>query len=590
MVSWKQRSRNQSKAGKKRPTTTKDFSRIDGLRVFFVLLGAVIVTRLFTVQIMHNDYYEALAFDNHKLFEEIFPERGQIFVQDKYSDSGTYAIATNKTLAEVHAEPVHITDPQATAEALAPFLNIPKEDLLKQLDKPGDPDEILKRRVPEEVVDAIEELQLTGIKFRQEQWRYYPEGRYAAHITGYFGYSDEDRKGQYGLEGYFNEELTGAAGFLDGEKDALGRFLTIGDSFVEPAQDGQDFVLTIDKNVQFYACERLAEGVEAYGAKGGTVIVMHPDTGAILAMCNAPTYDPNVYNEVESIDVFTNAAISKVYEPGSVMKAITLAAGLDRGLISADSTYVDTGEVKIGKYSIHNSDNKAHGTQTMTEVLTKSLNTGSIHVQQLLGNEGYYQYLDNFGFSEPTGIELSGEQVGDISSVAQLKDIYSATASYGQGITVTPLQLLTAYAAIANGGNLMKPYIVEKQILPNGEEVVTQPKVVRQVISSSTSNVLSAMLVNVIDEGHSHTASVPGYFMGGKTGTAQVAVSGSYDPNLHNDTFVGYGPIEDPQFIMLTHFEEPANKPWADSTAAPTWGVIAQFLVNYYQIPPDRAQ
>lgn len=600
MVSWKQ-GRSHSRKRQRRSNRTvekisatlgisKESSRIDGLRIFFVTIGAIIVIRLFTVQILHNSYYEALAFDNHKLFEEIFPERGEIFVQDKYSDSSVYAIATNKTLAEVHAEPIHITDPKGTAEALAPLLNIAKEDLLVQLDKPGDPDEILKRRVPEEVVDAIEQLDLSGITFRQEQWRYYPEGRYAAHLTGYFGYSDDDRKGQYGLEGYFNEELTGTPGYLDGEKDALGRFLTIGESFVEQAQDGEDLVLTIDKNVQFYACERLAEDVETYGAKGGTVIVMQPDTGAILAMCNAPTYDPNTYNEVESIDVFNNAAVSKVYEPGSVMKAFTLAAGLDRGVITPDSTYVDTGEVKIGRFTIRNSDYKANGTQTMTEVLTKSLNTGTIHIAELLGDEAMYQYFHNFGFSEPTGIELAGEQVGDLSGLAQLKDIYTATASYGQGMTVTPLQLITAYAALANGGTLVKPYIVEKRILSNGEEIVTQPETVRRVISANTSKVISAMLVNVIDEGHSITASVPGYYMGGKTGTAQVAVNGSYDANLHNDTFVGYGPIEDPEFIMLTHFEEPANKPWADSTAAPTWGKIAQYIVNYYQIPPDRAQ
>lgn len=590
MVSWKQGRSKSRKQKRQSNSKFKDFSRIDGLRVFFVILGAVITIRLFTVQVLHNSYYEALAFDNHKLFEELFPERGEIFVHDKYTDDNMYAIATNKTLAEVHAEPVHITDPQGTAEALAPLLNISKDELLTQLDKPQDPDEILKRRVPEEVVDAIEKLDLPGIKFRQEQWRYYPEGRYASHITGYFGYSDEDRKGQYGLEGYFNEELSGTPGYLDGEKDALGRFLTIGDSFVEPAQDGEDLVLTIDKNVQFYACERLAEDVETYGAKAGTVIIMKPDTGAILAMCNVPTYDPNSYNEVESIDVFTNAAVSKVYEPGSVMKAFTLAAGLDRGVITADSTYTDTGEVKIGKFTIRNSDYKSNGVQTMTQVLTKSLNTGSIHVAQLLGDEAMYQYFHNFGFSETTGVELAGEQPGDLSGLAQLKDIYTATASYGQGLTVTPLQLITGYATLANGGNLMKPYIVEKRILSNGEEIITQPQTIRQVISPSTSKVISAMLVNVVDEGHSHTAKVPGYFMGGKTGTAQVPVNGGYDKNLHNDTFIGYGPIENPEFIMLTHFEEPTNRPWADSSAAPTWGKIAQFIVNYYQIPPDRAK
>ncbi len=315
---------------------------------------------------------------------------------------------------------------------------------------------------------------------------------------------------------------------------------------------------------------------------------MHPDTGAVLAMCNYPSYDPNVYNEVESIDYFTNASVTEEYEPGSVMKTITMAAGLDRGVISSNSTYVDTGEVKIGKYTIKNSDGKAYGTQDMTGVLEHSLNTGSIHIAELLGNESMYQFFYNFGFGEYTGIELSGERDGDLSELAKLRDIYSATASYGQGITVTPIQLITAFSAIANGGTLMQPYIVEKRVRPSGDEIITEPTAIRTVISENTATVLGAMLVNVIDSGHAAHAAVPGYFMGGKTGTAQVVSGAGYDENLHNDTFVGYGPISDPQFVMLTKLNQPSNVMWAAGSAAPLWGEIAQFLVNYYQIPPDR--
>lgn len=568
-----------------------EYTRVDGLRIFFMVVGGIIIVRLGIVQVFQNNYYEALAFDSHKLYQELVPERGDIYVKDQYTENGLYAIATNKTLAEVHAEPIHITDPSGTAEALAPLLNIPQEDLLTKLEKPEDPDEILKRRVPEEVVSAIQDLNLPGIKFRQEQWRYYPEGESTAHLTGYFGYSDEDRKGQYGLEGYFDEELRGVPGYLRGEKDALGRFLTMGDSFIEDATDGTDLELTIDKNVQFFACEKLKDAVEKYAAKDGTVIIMDPHSGAVLTMCNVPSYDPNRYNEVESIEVFSNQAVNVEYEPGSVFKGITMAAGLDLGLISPDSTYTDTGQVNIGKYTIRNSDGKANGVQTMTEVLEKSLNTGTIHIVQQTGNEAFYQYIEKFGFGTLTDVGLSGERSGDISGPAKLKEIYSATASYGQGFTVTPIQLITAYAAIANGGQLMKPYVVEKQILPDGVELETQPTVVRQVISDHTSRVLSAMLVNVIDGGHAKLAQVPGYFMAGKTGTAQVVgANGTYDANRHNDTFVGFGPTSDPQFVMLIRFTEPANVEWAASSAAPLWGEIAKYLVQYYHIAPDKVE
>ncbi|MDP3970878.1 MAG: penicillin-binding protein 2 [bacterium] len=573
----------------RRVKTSPKYSRLDALRIFFIFLGVIMVGRLFVIQVLHNNYYEALALDTHRLYKKLVPERGEILVQDKYSDSGQSTIATNNDLAEVHAEPIHITDPQATAEALSPLLNITVEDLLLKLDKPDDTDEILKRRVPEEVVEAIEELQLPGIKFVHEQWRYYPEGESTAHITGYFGYSDDDRVGQYGVEGFFNEELSGDPGFINAEKDAFGRFLTISDSLVDNAKDGTDLVLTIDKNIQFYACDKLKTAVDKYGAKGGTVAIMNPQTGAIIAMCNYPSYDPNHYNEVDAIEVFNNDAISREYEPGSVFKAFTIAAGLDMGVIQANSTYVDKGEVKIDKYTIKNSDSKAHGTQTMTAVLEKSLNTGTIHVATLLGKEAFYQYVVNFGFGEYTDIELAAEHNGNISELAKLKDIYSATASFGQGITVTPLQLLVGYGALANNGTLMKPYIVDRVLKPFDEVDVTEPQAIREVVTPNTARIVSAMLVNVIDSGHATKAEVPGYFMAGKTGTAQVvADDGTYSATRHNDTFVGYGPTSDPQFVMLIKFEEPTNVQWSADSAAPLWGEIAQYLVQYYQIPPDR--
>ncbi|MBI2415201.1 MAG: penicillin-binding protein 2 [Candidatus Kerfeldbacteria bacterium] len=564
------------------------YSRLDILRYGFIILGGLIVIRLFTVQILHNSYYTALAFNNHELFQDLFPERGDILVQDPYSATGTAPIVTNRALAEVHAEPIHIQNPQTTAEALSPILHITVADLITQLDKPNDPDEILKRRVPEEVVAAIAELNLPGITFRQEQWRYYPEGEYTAHLTGYFGYSDEDRKGQYGVEGYFDTELAGTPGFLKGEKDALGRFLTIGDSFIEQAIDGDDVVLTIDKNVQFYACERLKAQAEKLTAKEGTVIVLQPKTGAVIAMCNYPSYDPNTYNQVESIDVFINSAVSDEYEAGSVIKAITMAAGLDRGVVSPTTTYNDVGQIVIDGYHISNFDGKAYGSQTMTSVLENSLNLGAIFVAQQVGNEALYQYIHNFGFGESTGIELLGEHDGDVAELSKLKDIYSATASYGHGFTVTPIQLAAAYGAIANNGQLMKPYVVAERQQPSGDKIVTQPQPVRQVISAATAKTLTAMLVNVIDYGHAKRAQVPGYFLAGKTGTALVATASGYDAHRHNDTFVGFGPVSDPQFVLLVKMNEPNGVQYAEGSVVPVWGEIAQYLVNYYQIPPDR--
>lgn len=585
MVRQPWRSRNKSE-----PVARKlgKYDRLDYLRFGFVALGAIIALRLFIVQIVQHGYYEALAVDSHELFAKLFPERGEIIVHDPFTAGGTAAVATNKTLYEVHAEPEHIVDAKLAAEQLAPLLSISKEELLQKLDKPDDPDETLKRRVPEEVVNAIKDLNLVGMNYREEQWRYYPEAEYMAHVTGYFGYYDDEKIGQYGLEGYFDQDLSGQVGYISGEKDALGRFLTIGQNFIQPAIDGDDLVLTIDKNVQYSACTKLKSEVERLGAKTGSLIVMQPDTGAIIAMCNAPSYDPNNYNEVETIEVFSNAVVSENYEPGSVMKSITMAAGLDAGKVTPSMTYTDTGEVKVGGFPIKNFDGKAYGVKTMTEVLENSLNTGAIFVVQQLGNETFYDYMQAFGFGQATGVELSNEQAGDISALETLKDVYAYTGSYGHGITTTPIQLVTAYAALANGGNLMQPYIVDKRIVAGGAEIPTTPTTVRRVISSDASRTITAMLVSVIDNGHAKKAGVPGYFIAGKTGTALVVGSnGKYDTSRHNDTFIGYGPVSDPQFVLLVKMNEPHSQ-YAEGSVVPLWGTIAKDLLNYYKIPPDR--
>lgn len=574
----------------KRERKPGKYDRLDYLRFTFVVAGTIIMLRLFIVQIAQHGYYEALASNHHDLFEELFPERGDILVHDRYSATGTVPIATNKIYYEVHAEPVHITDPAATAQALAPLLTIPKDELLLKIDKPGDPDEVLKRRVPEEVMQAIQELDLIGVKFREEQWRYYPENEYTAHVTGYFGYSETAKVGQYGLEGYFDKELAGQAGYITGEKDAFGRFLTIGDSFIQEAVDGDDLVLTIDKNLQYLACSKLASESERLSAKEGSLIIMQPATGAVVAMCNYPSYDPNTYNEVESIDVFANSTVSDEYEPGSVFKAFTMAAGLDTGAVTPATTYTDTGEVRVSGFPIQNFDGRTYGIQDMTTVLEKSLNLGTIFVVQQLGNEPFYNYVKNFGFGEPTHIELSNEYSGNISSLEEFKDVYAYTGSFGHGITVTPLQLITAYAAIANQGMLMQPYIVEKRIVSSGAEIPTTPTEVRQVITPDTARTLTAMLVKVIDTGTAHRIHqlIPNYYLAGKTGTSLVVNSnGKYDASRHNDTMVGYGPVSDPQFVMLIKMNEPQSQ-YAEGSVVPLWGDIAQDILNYYKIPPDR--
>jgi cell division protein FtsI/penicillin-binding protein 2 len=311
-------------------------------------------------------------------------------------------------------------------------------------------------------------------------------------------------------------------------------------------------------------------------------------------MCSYPDFDPNNYNEVADINIFNNPNIFGGYEPGSIFKAFTLAAGLDQEKITPKSTYNDKGFVMIQGWNkpIKNSDfltKGGHGVVDMDTVLEKSLNTGTIYVMNKIGPEVFIDYVKKFGFGEKSGIELETESVTNIVNLNRktLRPIEVATATFGQGITATPLQLVTAYAAIANGGILMKPYLVQEIRTSTGQSNITQPTEVRRVISERSALLLSGMLVNVIDKGHAKLAAVPGYYIAGKTGTAQVAGKGGYT-NRTMHSFAGFAPVEDPKFVALVEFDNPVNSPWADSSAAPVFQQIASFILDYYQIPKER--
>ncbi|MDD5566855.1 MAG: penicillin-binding protein 2 [Patescibacteria group bacterium] len=566
------------------------FDRLTFLSVVIFVFVAAITYRLFVLQVFQHGFYAALASDQHDIYEKLVPQRGEIYVHDRYSGSDLYSIATNKTYQLVYAVPKKITKVEETADKLAPILELEAEEILPRLQKADDLYEPLKHQVPEETVTKIKELKLDGIEFSDESYRYYPEGEYFSHVTGFVGYQGDERKGQYGIEGYFDKELAGQAGFFQAQLDAGGRWITMGDTKLQEAVDGTDVVLTLDRTIQFTACDKLAKAVEKHGADSGSLIILDPKTGAIVAMCNVPDFDPNKYNEVEDQNIFINRAIYNQYEPGSVFKPFTMASAINEGAVGPNSKYVDEGSFQVGKYTIRNADNKVYGEQTMTEVLENSINTGAIYASEQIGNEKFYEYVKSFGFGEATDITLDSESTGDISSLSKMKDIYRSTASFGQGITVTPLQIAKAFLAIANGGKLLQPYIVDEVISDNGVKVKTQPKEIRQVISSKTAATLGAMLVRVVENGHGKQAGVEGYYIAGKTGTAQIPNTdrAGYDPNRTIGTFAGYGPVDNPSFVMVVKLDVPKDVIWAESSAAPLFGDIAEFLLNYYEVPPTR--
>jgi cell division protein FtsI/penicillin-binding protein 2 len=466
----------------------------------------------------------------------------------------------------------------------------PVAALIARLSKRNDPYEPVARNVNDEQLDLLNTLESEALDYVIEDSRAYPEPGFGGQVLGFLGRKEDGHAvGLYGLEGYFDDFLSGRPGHLNSQTDVSGRFIGVGNREFEPAVDGGDVLLTIDRTLQVEVCEILARGVEQFKADSGTVVILEPSTGRVLAMCGAPDFYPADYGNVEDASVYNNSAIFSAYEPGSIFKPITMAGALDVGAVTPESRFTDPGSVTIDEFTIHNAADKVFGNVSMIEVLEESINTGMVWVMRQMGADTLQDYIKAFGFGKQTEIELKSEVAGTIASLDERAEVYSATAAFGQGITVTPLQIATAYAALANQGLMMKPYIVDELRYPDGTVEHMEPEAVRQVIQPSTATTIGAMLVSVVEYGHGKRAGVPGYYIGGKTGTAQIARNGVYSTTEFNGSFAGYGPVQDPKFAMIAKIENPKEGViYAESTAAPVFGEIAKFILEYYGIAPER--
>jgi cell division protein FtsI (penicillin-binding protein 3)/stage V sporulation protein D (sporulation-specific penicillin-binding protein) len=512
--------------------------------------------------VVRHDYYLAKA----KILtatSSIEP-RGSVYLTDK--DNLPLAAALNKEFSLVYASPVKIKNPEDIAKKLAPILEIDEAILLEKLKKANDPYEILKRKVSDEIVNSIKALNETGINIADETLRYYPNGLYLSHITGFLGFNkDGQLAGQYGLEEFYDKELSGTT-------------------------DSSDLVLTIDSAIQAQAGIILDQLIFDWRASSGSIIVMNPKNGEILAMISLPDFDANKYSETKNKSIFMNPATLRRYEPGSVFKPITMAIGIETGAITPETKYYNSGTVTINGKVISNSlPDKILGWQSMTMVLEQSLNTGAIFIEEQVPKNVFLKYLKDFGINGKTGVDVA-EISGDLSVLSSGRDINFATASFGQGVAVTPLGLIRALAAIANGGKLVKPHLVSKIISRSGEIYEEgNNEAPKQVISAGTSAKLINMMIKVIENGSGRQAQVPGYTIAGKTGTAQVPdlQKGGYkDEYIH--TFVAFAPAYDPKFIALIKLDNPRGVRFAENTVVPVFKDLAKFIFSYYQIPPDK--
>ncbi|OGH68909.1 MAG: hypothetical protein A3I29_01115 [Candidatus Magasanikbacteria bacterium RIFCSPLOWO2_02_FULL_44_11] len=568
-----------------RVKTIVDTNRIRLVAFGLVAISLWILFRLFFLQVVRHDYYALFALNSHEIYQKLHPSRGSIFFQDSRSKQ-EYPAAINKQFFLVYSVPKEIptNDVASTTAALVQLLNYDageQKNLIEKLAS-GDSYRVLAKKVDSQAAEKIKALGVRGIYVTPQDYRFYPEENLAANVLGFTVLDDEGRMlGKYGLEGYWEKKLAGKGGFLIGETGAMGSWITLADRTGVQPENGVDLLLTLDRTLQYTACESLHKSMEKYKAKSATLILMQPMTGKILAMCSLPDFDPNMYARVDDISTFNNTAIFTPYEPGSVFKPITMAAALDLGLVNPDTRHTDPCQLEVNGYIIRNALRKCYGNHTMTEALENSVNTTLVWIQEKIGTDRFRDYVQKFGFGSKAGLSLNTEAVGDISSLEKKGKIFGANGAFGQGLSVTPLQLIASYAAIANDGRLPKPYIVEEVRYPNGQKEKTEPEY-EQVISPRAAKLLSGMLVSVV-ENHYRQARIPGYFIGGKTGTAQIAEKGKYSDDRTNHTFVGFAPADDPELVVLVKYEE-ANEKWAEQTTIPVFKEVMQFALRYYGI------
>jgi cell division protein FtsI/penicillin-binding protein 2 len=748
----------------KKPGLHKFFQQLNWDRnlvffIFVIFLTAVIIARLFYLQVIAGGHYAAIAAREHYGYNELPAHRGEIYIKD-YASGENVRVATNSTLDLLFADPTLIKNKKLVADRIVPLIydlteerktdeervktGILRAKTAEELEKikPYTDDElyqnfyndflekissdvrpmiilsseitppqaenikklnltgieisenlelrayppqitnikntaqelgvaletpplqletilrgrnryvILKKKLAPEIsqkikaiIDEDQSQSFTGLGLKEEYYRYYPELELAANVLGFVTPAGE---GNYGIEAKFNTDLKGVKGVFQTQKDSVGRLITVGDTLIQPAEDGKNIVLTIDRAVQMAVEAKLKRAVTDYRADSGQVIVIDPKTGRIIAMAHYPSFDPNNYGTVydreeiklteqqikdlvpvkdlENVfwlyrnvaaqdrlmifkeqladgtviyehyknnigpEAYQNKIVSEPYEPGSVFKVITMAIGIDDGDISPSTTINDSGVLKVDEYEIKNVSSKCTGRVNMAKSFANSCNTGMGWVAQKIGRNLFYNYMKRFGFGERTDIEFDNEHPGKIPHYSQWADSELVTHGFGQGITVTPLQMATALSAIGNNGVMMQPYIVDSVEKSPGVWVKTEPQVLGQIITPDTAKTMIGLMIGAVEDGVSSNNRMDKYYVAAKTGTSQTYKNGKPLSGAGTTiaTVGGMGPIDNPRFVILAKLDRPRSSEWADLTTSNLFKSVAEFLYDYYSIPPDK--
>jgi len=565
-------------------------SNIWVLNTGILLIAIVLVGKLGYVQIEKGDVYQDIALRQYTLPVDGAFDRGTIFFEEKTGRKISAAtVIPDYTLS---IDPSKITDANALADKLLSIVSFDKADFLVKASNPKDRDKEIAKHLTDQQVSALTDLQGNGetdIFLKKNKARFYPGGKTAAHILGFVGSNGTTITGQYGLERYYNETLTRSSNNSSSTFFA-DLFMKAGSTLVSDNSQEGDIVTTIEPTVQGMLERVLNDEVyKKYSAAGAMGIIMDPQNGEIYAMAATPAFDPNSFSKEKDPSVFMNPLVEGSYEMGSIMKPLTIAAGIDAGVITASTTYDDQGFRIFNGKTISNYDGKGRGIIPIQQVLNQSLNTGTMFTMERLGHKLFQSYFKAYGLDQETGIDLPNEAVGSLKNLDKPQDVGYATASFGQGITTTPIETIRALATLGNGGVLVTPHVVKETDYGLGLPLSFVPGGEKRVLKKETSQEISRMLTVVVDKALLEgTVKQEHYSIAAKTGTAQEVVNGKYSDTDFMHTFFGYFPSYDPKFIVLLIAKNPRGEEFGSHTLTAPFIEITKFLLNYYEIPPDR--
>ncbi len=554
--------------------------RIRLIGAVFVLVFALVAMRAFDLQVLQEQQWGERAEKQHQKVIPLTPQRGTIF------DRNGEELAVSVNVDSIYAEPRKIQDRDAVARSLSRVIDLPVKSINAKLKGNGG-FVWLKRQVTPSESEQVRKLKLEGVGMIKEHRRFYPNSGLAAHLLGFTGL---DPMGLEGLELKYDKMILGRGGYLVMERDALGRGIGAGSPHIQGATRGHDLYLTIDKNLQYIAERELHEGVKAAAAKAGTVVMIEPSTGKILALASHPEYNPNAFFRHKP-NQWRNRTVCDSFEPGSTFKIFLMAAALNEAVINTkQKIYCENGTFRVGGKVIN--DTKRHQDLTPAEIIKYSSNIGSAKIGKMLERATFYEYIRDFGFGQVTGVDLPGEASGLLRPSERWFEIDLAAISFGQGVSVTPIQLAAATAALANGGTLMEPYVVERIVDSLGQvNEERRPRVVRKVVAQDVAQTVTRMMEMTTEaDGTATRARVPGFRVAGKTGTAQKvdAVTGGYSADKRVGSFVGFLPVEAPRVVILVTIDEPEKGIYGGLTAAPVFSRVAAQTMQYLKVTPSE--